>query len=467
MNMQSILSEIVEYKRNEVDLRKENCPLASLQAVVRPGAGSFLPSISSSGIRLIAEIKPKSPSAGQLSAGVDLDGLAATYSKRAAAISVLTDSEYFGGSLDALRSVSSIATIPTLCKDFILDEYQVVEARVYGAEAVLLIAKILDSVTLANLYKRIKSLHMVPVVEVQNEAELAIALTLNPEVVLINNRNLDTFEIDLTTTERLARLIPSTTKVVSASGIENKDDILRLRKHTNIFLVGSSLMRSLDIEAKLEELCNPFLVKTCGITSAIDASAALSLGADLIGIIFAQSSHRRVSFDQAKYICQAVGGERVVAVFQDQPLAEIQELQQSLGFKYVQLHGDESPDMVQALKPCIKAITIDDADSIKSSSTFIDAADYLLFDRPKMITGTPLEWIDRAVKLLKAQKPKGNYLFAGGLVPSNVRAVVDSIADDHLVGVDVASGIEVAPGVKDLRLVQQFIMEAKRNAVAR
>lgn len=253
--MPNILDEIVLNKQSEVAALKSSTPLAA----ARPSSasGTFLSSLRKPGIRLITEIKPKSPSGGVLNASFDLSTLVSLYSKYAAAISILTDIKYFGGTLETLATASSLTPTPTLCKDFIIDPIQVDFARMAGAEAVLLIVKILSDEQLTSLHAGITALGMTAVVEIQNEEELDRATTLDPACILINNRNLETFNIDLQTTFRLApfirELLPTAT-IISASGIESRSDIEFLLPHTNVFLVGSSLMKATDIEAKLREL---------------------------------------------------------------------------------------------------------------------------------------------------------------------------------------------------------------------
>lgn len=259
------LQEIVDHKRRELGQRIRAVPLEKVQASCAPCRSKFLQSLSGAGVRLIAEIKPRSPSQGELMPSVDLPSTTRLFSKYARCISVLTDEKYFGGSLQALRTVCQLAAVPVLCKEFVVDPYQVFEARAAGAEAVLLIVKILDDDALAVLHKSIRQLGMTPVVEVQREEELQRALKLSPEVLLINNRNLETFEIDLSTTHRLARLVPDGLPVISASGFETKADVEKVMTCTNKFLIGSSLMRCgntqdtetslAKIEAKLVELC--------------------------------------------------------------------------------------------------------------------------------------------------------------------------------------------------------------------
>jgi indole-3-glycerol phosphate synthase len=251
----SRLDEIVKNKREEVALRIEQCPTNKLAKRAVPANGAFLKAINKLGrVNLITEIKPKSPSAGVLKEHLALDSVLSAYNKHAAAISVLTDEKYFGGSLKLLEEVAKKSPLPVLCKDFIIDAHQCYEARVYGAQAVLLIAKILPAKQLLELHRLITVLGMTPVVEVQTAEEMAAARAIEPVAVLINNRDLATFHVDLDTTARLASLVPPNAVLISASGIEGREDVNRLSKYCNTFLVGSSLMRADDIEAKLAEL---------------------------------------------------------------------------------------------------------------------------------------------------------------------------------------------------------------------
>jgi indole-3-glycerol phosphate synthase/phosphoribosylanthranilate isomerase len=251
----SRLDEIVENKKLEVAARKERQSTASLEKLVQPANRRFLSAVADKGrVNLIAELKPKSPSAGTLRQNISVDEIVDAYERHASAISILTDEKYFGGSLELLSRVCARSQCPILCKDFIIDPHQCFEARWHGAQAVLLIVKILERRALFRLHSIISDLGMVPVVEVQTEAELEAAMTTGANVILINNRDLTTFTLDLATTERLAPLVPPDKIRISASGIETRADIERLLSHCNTFLIGSSLMRADDIEAKLAEL---------------------------------------------------------------------------------------------------------------------------------------------------------------------------------------------------------------------
>ncbi len=271
----SILSEIVRNKQREVAERQALRPLKNLRAClgeIAPLSGfPFEAALRQPKVmHLITEIKASSPSKGVLQAEVDLDGLLAIYNDYGSAISVLTDATYFGGSLQRLSEVSMQSPHPLLCKDFILSEYQVLEARLAGASAVLLIVKILEPTVLQALYDEICALGMTPVVEVQNEAELDAALRIGADVLLINNRNLDTFEVSLNTTHQLAESLRARLKagtlsldlmqrllLISASGIATRADIETLLPDAHIFLIGSSLMALpiSELPQKLTELC--------------------------------------------------------------------------------------------------------------------------------------------------------------------------------------------------------------------
>lgn len=253
--MPAILNEIVENKKHELDLRKTSRGADFLHKLQTPANNAFAAAFQdASKLQLICEYKPRSPSAGTLNGAPDLNLILTAYNKFASAISVLTDAKYFGGSLDLLTEISARSPLPTLCKDFIVDPFQCLEAREAGAQAVLLIVKILRDEDLISLHQKITDLGMTPVVEVQTEKELDRALKIAPQVILINNRNLETFEIDFDTTRKLAPKIPSNCVKISASGINERSDIEALLPYCTKFLIGSSLMSAGNILSKLEEL---------------------------------------------------------------------------------------------------------------------------------------------------------------------------------------------------------------------
>ncbi len=243
------LAEIVAARRSSCAGRSL-APAADLQ----PAPGRFLAALAADRPSLIAEIKPRSPSEGVLQAAPDLTRLLPLYAAYAAAISVLTEPDYFGGSFDLLAEVARRSPRPALCKDFIVHPAQVHDARHAGAEAVLLIVKILDDAQLADFHAEIRRWNMTPVVEVQTEAELDRALRVDPAVILINNRDLASFEISLDTTKRLAPRVPSGIVTIAASGIHRRADIETLLPYCTRFLVGTSLMRAADLASAFADL---------------------------------------------------------------------------------------------------------------------------------------------------------------------------------------------------------------------
>jgi len=257
--MPTILDQIIATKRGEAARAKAAVPEAELRrrlADAPPVRDFFAALAKSPPIRLIAEIKRASPSAGQIRTDFHPEAIARTYQRHGAScISVLTDEPYFQGSLEYLRRVRAAVDLPVLRKDFVIDVYQVVEARVAGADAVLLIAECLDDALLKTLHDEIAVLGMTPLVEVFDPVNLPRVLAAGARLVGINNRDLRTFKTDLEHTLRLRRQIPADRVVVGESGIRTRQDVLRLEAAgVNAMLVGESLMARPDIGAAVDEL---------------------------------------------------------------------------------------------------------------------------------------------------------------------------------------------------------------------
>jgi indole-3-glycerol phosphate synthase len=255
----TILDEIVATKREEVERAKAEAPEEALRERLAeaPPVRDFLAALSRPGsIRLIAEVKKASPSAGLIRADFQPGAIAEIYQRHGAdCLSVLTDRPYFQGSLEHLRQVRAAVDLPLLRKDFVIDVYQVVEARVAGADAVLLIAECLDGATLAELHAAILALRMTPLVELYEPANLVRVLDVGARVVGINNRDLRTFKTDLEHTLRLRRQIPDDRIVVGESGIRTRRDVERLEAAgVNAILVGEALIASPDIGAAVDAL---------------------------------------------------------------------------------------------------------------------------------------------------------------------------------------------------------------------
>ncbi len=253
-----ILDEILTHKRGEVAARRSEVPLAQLQefAAQQAPARPFGDALRGGDVRVIAEVKRRSPSKGTLAPELDPARMAGTYADfGAAAISVLTDEKFFGGSLDDLAAVRREVSLPLLRKDFILGEYQVLETRAYGADAVLLIAGVLDRDDLARLIEYSCLLGMDALVEVHTEEDLDLALGSAAPIIGINNRDLTTFQTNLETTCKLAPLVPPEHVLVSESGIHTREQMESLGKlGVNAVLVGEALVSARSAAEKLREL---------------------------------------------------------------------------------------------------------------------------------------------------------------------------------------------------------------------
>jgi indole-3-glycerol phosphate synthase len=252
------LSRILHDKQAEIAARRDAEPAARL-AVRAAAALPPLPALEAlrgERLRVIAEVKRGSPSKGIFDAGLDAAAQAERYAAGgAAAVSVLTDGPHFQGSLDDLRTARVRVGVPLLRKDFIIDPYQLLEARAAGADLVLLIVAALGEEQLAELLDRTHDLGMEALVEVNTEAEARRAAAMEVPLAGINNRNLHTFEVDMRTTERLRPLLPSTTVVASLSGIARVDDAVRMRTAgADAVLVGEALVRAPDPGALLSAL---------------------------------------------------------------------------------------------------------------------------------------------------------------------------------------------------------------------
>lgn len=256
--MADILATIAGHVRNVVEHRRREAPPEVLRdrPLFHLPTRSFSQSLSGEGRRIIAEVKKASPSRGLIRADFDPVAIAGDYARHgASAISVLTEERFFQGSLCHLEEIRAAVSLPLLRKDFTLDPYQLVEAKSYGADAVLLIAAILDAGVMADLRAQATELGLDSVIEVHTEKELESAVKAGGQVIGVNNRDLTTFEVNLSTTERLAPLIPPATPAVCESGIDNLEQIRRVENWgIHAFLIGESLMRAPEPGVKLKEL---------------------------------------------------------------------------------------------------------------------------------------------------------------------------------------------------------------------
>ncbi len=253
-----ILDEIVAAKKNELERRKQKVPFPFLSSKIPglPSTRNFEDALIKPKISLIAEVKKASPSAGVICKEFKPLKIAKIYEENnVSAISVLTEENYFLGNLDLLSRIKKITKIPVLQKDFILEKYQIYEARLYGADSILLIAAILSEKEIKDFLALAHRLGMSAILEIHNQEELKKVLSTEAKIIGINNRNLGTLKVDIRTTLKLRKKIPSGKIVISESGIKDYKDIQLLKKYgIDAILVGETLLRSKDIGKKVREL---------------------------------------------------------------------------------------------------------------------------------------------------------------------------------------------------------------------
>lgn len=442
--MQTVLAKIVADKAIWVEARKQQQPLASFQNDIQPSSRHFYDALQGARTAFILECKKASPSKGVIRENFDPAQIAGVYKHYASAISVLTDEKYFQGSFDFLPVVSAIAPQPILCKDFIVDPYQIYLARHYQADACLLMLSVLDDEQYRQLATVAHSLKMGVLTEVSNEEELERAIALGAKVVGINNRDLRDLSIDLNRTRQLAPRLGHGVTVISESGINTYGQVRELSHFANGFLIGSALMSEDNLHAAVRRVLLGEN-KVCGLTRPQDAKAAYDAGAIYGGLIFVPSSPRAVSTEQARDV-MAAAPLRYVAVFRDADIAEVCEKATTLSLTAVQLHGHEDQAYVNALRAALpeqvqiwKALSVGDTLPARD----YQQVDKYLLDNGQGGTGQRFDW-----SLLQGQT-LDNVFLAGGLGADNC---VDA-AKTGCAGLDFNSGVESQPGIKDARLL--------------
>ena len=438
--MQTVLAKIVADKAIWVEARKQQQPLATFLNEVQPSQRHFYDALRGTRTAFILECKKASPSKGVIRDDFDLARIANVYKHYASAISVLTDEKYFQGSFDFLPIVSQIAPQPILCKDFIIDPYQIYLARYHQADACLLMLSVLDDDQYRQLAAVAHSLSMGVLTEVSNEEELERAIALQAKVVGINNRDLRDLSIDLNRTRQLAPRLGHDVTVISESGINTNAQVRELSHFANGFLIGSAMMEHDDLNAAVRRVLLGEN-KVCGLTRAQDAKAAFEAGAIYGGLIFVPTSPRVVSVDQAREVISAAPLS-YVGVFRNTPVAEVVERATTLQLSAVQLHGDEDQSYIDSLRAELpasvqiwKALSV--ADSLPARN--LNHVDKYLFDNGQGGSGQRFDW-----SLLQGQD-LSNVILAGGLSADNcVEAAKSGCA-----GLDFNSGVELQPGIKD------------------
>jgi indole-3-glycerol phosphate synthase/phosphoribosylanthranilate isomerase len=454
-----VLGEIVARKKVDVAARLAGVSLADLRGRAEPTQRSLKAALARPGARFVMEVKRSSPSKGTLRAAADPAEIARAYRGAADAISVLTDAPYFGGSFEDLAAVRREFKGPILAKDFVVDPRQVPEARIHGADAVLVMLSVLEDHEAAEVMAEARRLGMDALVETHTEEEVRRALALGAEIVGINNRQLKTLEVDLAVTERLAPLVPKDRIVVAESGIETRADVERLAACADAFLVGSSLMAAPDPALAARALAFG-RVKVCGLTDPADAAMAAEQGASFAGLIMVPNTPRAVTPAQAEEIAEAAGIPSV-GVFRNEKLMQVAQTALALKLKAVQLHGEEDAAYIRALRRLLPQQT--EIWAVGAVGRDLPeprlGADRTLFDTnvdgQTGGTGKAFDWTRVA-----GRPDLDKAVLAGGLGPANAREA----ARVGAYALDVSSGVEAAPGRKDQEKMQAFF-EALRLPV--
>ena len=469
----SILQTIYAQRRSDVEQARQvpGQSLQDLESMLRMGLAppvlNFYDRLRS-GIgktAVLAEVKRASPSKGDIDVNANASRQALQYAySGASAISVLTEPHWFKGSIFDMRLVrTAIDHVPNrpavLRKEFIFDMYQIAEARLNGADTVLLIVAMLDDKTLRDLMAYSRGLGMEPLVEINNAEELKRAIDVDASVIGVNNRNLNTFNVDMNTTSSMASVLHKhqvnlhkPVILAALSGIQTRADVERYEKDgVSAVLVGESLMRSDDPGRFIRQLAGttsapaPF-VKFCGLTNSDDAVLATRAGAKFLGLIFADKSKRKVDVETASQIARSLGvtdsffrmgdvnvTEQVskcarpllVGVFQNQSVRLINEVAATIPLDLIQLHGDEPSDIVkQLIRPVIRAIGVSESDTITSVEHKINQhaqnTSLILLDTKTHQTsggsGMPFNW-SIASNIAKSH----SMILAGGLTVDNVK----------------------------------------------
>ena len=479
-----ILDKIVEATKIRVAKEKEvETPEAVKAAALALPSDTGFPfeaALRQQDFNFICEVKKASPSKGIIAEHFPYLDIAKEYEVAgAAAISVLTEPDFFKGDKKYLQEIASTVKIPVLRKDFIIDEYQIYQAKVWGASAILLICACLDVPTLTKFRELADSLGLSSLVEAHDEHEVQMAIDCGARIIGVNNRNLKDFTVDVQNSVRLRNLVQDDVIFVSESGLETPEDIQVLRDNNiGVALMGETFMRSPNKVEKLAYLYGSTYytpkVKMCGISKVETIPAVVDAKPDYMGLVFAPSK-RQVTVDQAKTLVEELHKQyanrynrdaeqcsnqtlihqefiKTVGIFVNETLENLVTIATEVNLDVVQLHGDEDEAFIQSLKERTnvevwKAVQIRSA---ADAEAWIDSsADMLLFDAyhkdERGGTGEVFDWSC----LDEFERP---FMLAGGIDGTNVARAIRTVRP---YGIDISSGIETE-GVKDDKKIKAF-----------
>ena len=476
-----ILDKIIEATKIRVAQEKQvETPEAVKAAALALPSDTGFPfevALRQQDFNFICEVKKASPSKGIIAEHFPYLDIAKEYEVAgAAAISVLTEPDFFKGDKKYLQEIASTVKIPVLRKDFIIDEYQIYQAKVWGASAILLICACLDVPTLTKFRELADSLGLSSLVEAHDEAEVQMAIDCGARIIGVNNRNLKDFTVDVQNSVRLRNLVQDDVIFVSESGLETPEDIQVLRDNNiGVALMGETFMRSPNKVEKLAYLYGPTYytpkIKMCGISKVETIPAIIDAKPDYMGLVFVPSK-RQVTVEQAKTLVEELHKQyavrynsetiKTVGVFVNETVENLLKIAEEVKLDVIQLHGDEDESFIQILKEqsnveVWKAVQVRSA---ADAEKWIDSsADMLLFDAyhkdERGGTGEVFDWSS----LDEFERP---FMLAGGIDSTNVARAIRTVRP---YGIDISSGIETN-GVKDDEKMKAFTNIARTIALS-
>ncbi|WP_338110292.1 bifunctional indole-3-glycerol-phosphate synthase TrpC/phosphoribosylanthranilate isomerase TrpF [Pseudidiomarina sediminum] len=451
MAVSSTLMTIVAKRRERIAELAQQYDVDTLAATLTPSTRSLAKALSAPASGFILECKKASPSKGLIRDDFHPVNIAKTYSRYAAAISVLTEPDYFQGDFAYLSAVSASVSIPVLCKDFIVEPLQVLLARHFGADAILLMLSVLDDASYQQLARLAERYQLDVLTEVSTPEEMQRAADLGAKIIGINNRNLHDLTIDIQRSRKLSQFAPAGALLVAESGYSDHASVRATAPFVDGFLVGSALTG----QACIDQACRELIYgqhKVCGLTRPSDAMVVRASGAAYGGLIFVPQSPRAVTLAQAAALIACEPELAFVGVFADSPLQYVIDTATELGLHAVQLHGHEDIDYIAQLRQQLpRGIEIWQACAVEAPLQLPDSrCDRYLLDHGAGGTGQAFDW--QLLDQLSAHQRR-QCILAGGLG-------LENLADAQATGLtrfDFNSQLEHSKGVKDAgKIIQLF-----------
>ncbi|QJC31550.1 bifunctional indole-3-glycerol-phosphate synthase TrpC/phosphoribosylanthranilate isomerase TrpF [Enterobacteriaceae endosymbiont of Donacia tomentosa] len=457
----NILNTIITNKITWIQEQKKFISLEKIKNSVKKTKLNFYKSLKKNYNVFILECKKASPAQGIICKNFNIIKIVNVYKNYASAISVITDEKFFQGNFNFIQKIKKLVLQPILCKDFIIDPYQIYFARYYGADAILLILSIINDYEYNILSNIAHRLNMGVLTEVNNKNELKRAINLNAKIISINNRNLKDFSVNVNHTFNILKkqILPKDIILISASGIHNNKQIRDLSKFVHGFLIGSAITSQQNILAKVKSLIFG-KNKICGLKNVKEAEVTSKYGGFFGGLIFTTKSIRFITLANALKITSYVKTLFYVGVFYNSTIAEIIKISKSLSLYAVQLHGDEDQNFINILrKKLSKKTKIWKVIKISNHIPKINFynIDLYVYDNYLPGKGLSFNW-----KLLKKKKTN-NILLAGGL---NIENCIKAI-NLNCYGLDFNSGIENTLGTKDLKKIKDIFQKLRNYRMIR